>query len=55
MRRFIKKNAHIRGKRWKKGEKRNFFTVLGRKNMIFEKKWQGGKNINYFDDIHPCQ
>ena len=36
----------------KKGGKEEMFTVLGGKNMIFEKKG-GAKNINYFDNIHP--
>ena len=37
----------------KKGGKEEFFTVLGGKNMIFEKRG-GGNNINYLDIIHPC-
>ena len=39
--------------RWKKGGKEEIFTVLGGKNMIFENR-EGGQNINYFDNIHPC-
>ena len=39
---------------WKKGGKEKIFPVLGVvKNMIFEKRG-GGKNINYFDNMHPC-
>ena len=41
---FLRKNANIRGKRWKNGRKGEIFTVLGRKNVNFEKRgW--GKNI----------
>ena len=36
-------------KRWKE----EIFTVLGEKNMIFEKRGEG-KYIIYFDNIHPC-
>ena len=39
--------------KWKKGGKEEIFTVLGGKNVIFEKKGGGGQNINYFDNIHP--
>ena len=46
------KNANIWGKRWEKRGKEEIFTVLGGKNMIFKKKG-GGKNINYFENIHP--
>ena len=36
-----------------KGGKEDIFTVLGGKNMIFEKGV--GKNINYFDNIRPVK
>ena len=50
-----RKNANIRGKRWKKGEKEEIFTALWGKNIILEKKGgPGGKNINYLDNIDPC-
>ena len=41
----------LRGKIWKKGDKRgNFYCTW--KNINFEKGgW--GKNINYLDNIHP--
>ena len=38
----------------KKGGKEEIFTVPGGKNVIFEKKGRG-KNINNFDNIHPCE
>ena len=39
---------------WKKGGKEEHFSVVGGTNMIFEKRG-GGKDINYFDNIHLCQ
>ena len=36
----------------KRGKRGNFVCTWG-ENMIFEKKG-GGKNINYFDIMHPC-
>ena len=38
----------------KKRGKEEIFTVLGRKKYDFRKKGGGGKNINYFDNIHTC-
>ena len=39
---YFKKNANIRGKRWKKGEKRKFLLYLGKK-YDFRKKGRGAK------------
>ena len=33
---LLKKNAHIRGKMWKKGVNMKFSTVLGGENIIYE-------------------
>ena len=42
----------VRGKKnW--GEK-EIFIVPGEKKYNFGNRW-GGKNINYFDYIHPCK
>ena len=41
----LRKNANVRGKKSKRGEKRKLFIVLGRKNMNLEKRG-GGANIS---------
>ena len=46
---LLRKNENIRGKRWKKGEKEEIFTVLWGKTYHFG-KGRGGKNINYLDN-----
>ena len=40
---LLRKNTNIRGKRWKKGEIEEIFTVLGGRNMILEKGGRGAK------------
>ena len=50
---LLRKNVNIRGKRWENRKKGKIFTVLGGKSIIFGKG--GGKNINYLDNIHPCE
>ena len=47
---LLKKKANIRGKRWMDGEYGEIFTVLGGKNIIFEKK--GEAKISYFRQIY---
>ena len=49
---YEEKNANIRGKRWKNGEKRKFIVLEGEKYHS-GKMGEGGKNINYFENIHP--
>ena len=49
---LLRKNANIRGKRWKNGKKVKFSLYLGGKNH-FEKRWWG-KNILFWENIHPC-
>ena len=48
---LLRKNADLREKRWKNGEKEDIFTV---KNIIFGKRG-GGKNIIILANIHPCR
>ena len=47
---FTKKNANIRGKRWKNVEKEEIFDVHRGKNIIFEKG--GGLKTSYFEQIY---
>ena len=44
---LLRKNMNVRGKRWKKGVKSEFFNVLGRKNIILEKGGGGKISINW--------
>ena len=49
---LLRINPDIRGESWNNVGKEEILIVLGEKNLILE-KWGGGKNINYFDNIHP--
>ena len=50
---FLKKKKKIRGKSWKKGGKEEIFTVLLGGGIYHFGKREGGKNINYLNNIHP--
>ena len=43
---ILRKNANIRGKRWKKGVKEEIFTVFVEKNITLEK--EGGAKYQLF-------
>ena len=47
-----RKNANIKGKRWKKGGK---FSLYLWKKISFWKKGGGAKILSYLDIIHPCK
>ena len=49
---LLRKNANIRGKRWKKKGKRGNFHCTWGKKYHYGKRGEG-KNINYLDNIHP--
>ena len=52
---LLRKRVYKGFKRLKKGGKEDIFYCTWRKNMIFEKRERGGdKNINIFDNLHPC-